>query len=96
MPTDHPGDQASVRLRELRSQRQTLESTAQGTVPHQDIYRTQTLSPTLSMQGFSMAGIEDVEQRATSPVKAVKGPTSTLIKPAFSLTRRLCSHLMSW
>lgn len=88
MPTDHPGEQESARLRELRGQRQTSESITQGTMPRLDIYGTQPLSPTLSMQGFSMAGIEDIEQRSTRPEKAVKPPVSTLIKPAFSLATR--------
>jgi|GEM_PF-803849 len=84
MSTDHPGDQAPARLKQLRSQRQILKNTTQGNVPHPEIYQTQPLSAALASQGFSLAGNEDIWQRSTLPVKIVETPTSTLAAQGFS------------
>src|SRR5579863_4036888 len=84
MSTDHPGDQAPARLRQLRSQRQIAKNTTQSNVCHPEIYQTQPLSAALASQGFSLTGNEDIWQKSTLPVKIVETPTSTLAAQGFS------------
>lgn len=74
MSTDHPGDQAPVRLRQLSSQRQFVTDTTRGNLPHPDTYEMKPLSAVLAAQGFSLAGQEDIWQSSTRPVKSVQAP----------------------
>src|SRR5579859_3272718 len=75
MSTDRPGDQASARLRQLRSQRQIRNETTRGNLPYPDTHEMQPLSAVLTAQGFSLAGHEDIWQRSTRPVKSVQTNT---------------------
>jgi egghead protein (zeste-white 4 protein) len=85
MSTDHLGDQAQARLKQLRSQRQIQKNTTQGDLPHPEIFQTQPLSTALAAQGFSLTGHEDIWQRTTLPVKIAETPASALAMPGFSL-----------
>lgn len=72
MSTDHLGDQAPVRLKQQRSQRQILIHTTRDNGHHPELYETQPLSAALAAQGFSLTDQEDIWQRSTRPVKTVQ------------------------
>lgn len=75
MPTDHSGDQAAARLRQLRSQRQIPNDIIQGNLPDSDTSEMRPLSAVLNAQGFSLASHENAWQRSTRPAESAQRNT---------------------